>query len=135
VTEVVRQKLRSDAAHVGPNEVLRFFLEIGALFAMAFWAWAMFDGLLQVVVAIGLPAVAAIAWAIFRVPNDPGPAPVVVPGIVRLALEAVFFGSAVVLLYLAGEQLAAIIFGAVVVLHYVVGRRRVFRLLRGEPPR
>jgi len=132
---MVRQKLRSDAAHVGPNEVLRFFLEIAALFAMAFWGWTTFDGVAQIVVAIGLPATAAIVWAIFRVPNDPGPAPVVVPGAVRLAFEAVFFGGAVVFLYIAGQQLPAIVFGAAVVLHYVVGHRRVSRLLRGEPPR
>jgi hypothetical protein len=132
---MVRQKLRSDAAHVGPNEVLRFFLEIAGLFAMAIWGWTTFEGLAQIVVAIGLPVVAALMWAIFRVPNDPGPAPVVVPGIVRLALEAAFFGGAIVLLYLAGQQLSAVIFGAIVVVHYVVGRRRVVRLLRGEPAR
>ena len=132
---MVRDKLRSDAAHVGPNEVLRFFLEIAALFAMAIWGWATFDGIARIVVAIGLPVVVALIWATFRVPNDPGPAPIVVPGVVRLAFEAVFFGGAVVLLYLAGQQLPAIIFGATVVVHYIVGRRRVIRLLRGEPPR
>ena len=132
---MVRDKLRSDAAHVGPNEVLRFFLEIAGLFAMAIWGWTTFDGVAQILVAIGLPVLAALIWAIFRVPNDPGPAPVVVPGVVRLAFEAVFFGGAVVLLYLAGQQLPAIVFGALVAVHYVVGRRRVMRLLRGEPPR
>lgn len=37
--------------------------------------------------ALGIPGVAAVLWATFRVPNDPGRAPVPVPGIVCLALE------------------------------------------------
>jgi hypothetical protein len=130
---LVRAKLASDSAHVTPNHALRFFLEIAAMFAMAIWGWTTFSGMAGVVVAIGLPALAAAAWAIFRVPNDPGPAPVVVPGIVRLGLEALFFGGAVVLLYLAGQELAAIVLGLLVVVHYVIGRRRVVRLLRGDP--
>lgn len=129
--------LRRDAhtrradVHIGPNEVLRFALELAALAAMAFWAWTSFDGLAGVGAAILVPLAAAAAWGTFRVPNDPGPAPVAVPGSARLVLEAVFFSAAAAMLYLAGQEVIAVVFAALVILHYAVGRRRVAWLLRG----
>lgn len=124
-----------DSVHVGPNEVLRFLLELGGLAAMALWGWTAFEGPLKFLVAIGLPLVAALAWGIFRVPNDPGPAVVAVPGLVRLGIELVFFGTAVALLFLAGRQTLAVVFGALVIVHYAVGYRRVRWLLAHPEPR
>jgi hypothetical protein len=114
---------------VGPNEVLRFLLELAALAAFAFWGWVTFDGLVGLLAAIGAPLLAAAAWGIFRVPGDPGPAPVAVPGSVRLALEIVFFTLAAVLLFVAGAEVAAAIFAALVMFHYTVGYRRILWLL------
>jgi hypothetical protein len=117
--------------HLGPNEVLRFVLEIAGLGAMGIWGWNAFAPPVNVVAAIGVPLAAAAIWGTFRVPNDPGPAPVAVPGPVRLAIELGFFATAAVLLYLAGQEVAALIFGALVVFHYAVGYRRIGWLLRG----
>ena len=50
-----------------------------------------------------LAAFAATLWGTLRVPGDPGPAPVAVPGAVRLLLELGFFGGSVVLLASAGQ--------------------------------
>lgn len=115
--------------HVGPNEVLRFLLELAALAAMAFWGWTAFDGIAQWLAAIGVPLAAAAAWGIFRVPGDPGPAPVAVPGVIRLALEIAFFTVAALLLFAAGAELAAAILAGLVAFHYTVGRRRITWLL------
>ncbi len=116
---------RRAQVQVGPNEVLRFLLELAALAAMALWGWTTNDGVMRWIAAIGVPLVAAAGWGVFRVPGDPGPAPVAVPGVVRLALEIVFFATAAVLLYVAGQPLPAVAFSALVLLHYAVGYRRI----------
>jgi hypothetical protein len=115
--------------NIGPNEVLRFVLELAALAAMAFWGWTSFDGPVQWLAAIGVPLAAAAIWGVFRVPGDPGPAPVAVPGAIRLALEIAFFTVAALLLFAAGAELAAAIFAALVAFHYTVGRQRIAWLL------
>ncbi|MDP8905641.1 MAG: YrdB family protein [Chloroflexota bacterium] len=71
---------------------------------MGIWGWNAFASPWNVAAAIGVPLVAAAIWGTFRVPNDPGHAPVEVPGLVRLAIELVFFAVAAVLLYAAGRS-------------------------------
>jgi hypothetical protein len=112
------------------NLGLRFILELLGLYALGYWGWTQHDGLLRFVLAIGLPLLAAVLWGTFRVPNDPGKAPVAVPGIVRLLLEAVYFAAATLALYAAGQQRWALIFGVIVVLHYLLSYDRVLRFLR-----
>lgn len=112
------------------NLALRFFLELAALFALAYWGWTQHDGLVRLLWTIGLPLVAAALWGVFRVNGDPGKAPVPVPGILRLALEALIFGGAVWALYAAGQETCSLIFGVVIVLHYLISYDRVIWLLR-----
>ena len=112
------------------NLALRFLLELAALAAMAYWGWTTHEGVLRVVWAVGLPLLAAALWGILSVPNDPGPAPVAVPGRVRLLLEALFFGAAVALLADAGQPLAAAILGVLLLIHYAASYERVVRLLK-----
>jgi hypothetical protein len=110
------------------NMALRFLLELAALAAMAYWGWTMHAGALRVAWALGLPLLAAVLWGTFRVPDDPGPAPVAIPGRPRLLLEAAFFGTAVALLAEAGQPAAAAILAALLLVHYVAAYRRVVRL-------
>jgi hypothetical protein len=128
----VRERLRRDSVNAGPNEALRFVLEVAALGAMAFWGWTTFAGLARVVVAIGLPLLAALAWAIIRFPGDPNPAPIPVRGVIRLALEFAFFGTAALLLYLAGQPALAAVLAVLVVAHYVIGYQRILRMTKGD---
>jgi hypothetical protein len=115
------------------NLLLVFILELAALVAMAYWGWTMHEGLLRVVLAIGVPLLAAAMWGVFRVQNDPKEAPVEVPGWVRLLLEAVFFGSAVVMLYATGKTDWATVFGVLILAHYALAYDRVAKMLRGIP--
>jgi len=116
---------------VGPNDVLRFALEVAALFAMGYAGWHLVDdALVSVVLAVVLPLGAAVVWGVFRVDGDPKVAPVPVPGVVRLCIEVDFFGAAVVLLAVVGQVGAAVILGALVVGHYAWGYRRVQWLVR-----
>ncbi|HSM54917.1 MAG TPA: YrdB family protein [Candidatus Sulfomarinibacteraceae bacterium] len=111
------------------NLALRFLLEIAGLVAMAYWGWATHERPWHVVWAIGLPLLAAVLWGTFRVPGDPGDAPVAVPGLLRLLLEVLFFAGAVALLALAERRSLGLAFGVVVVVHYLVSYDRVLWLV------
>jgi hypothetical protein len=69
-------------------------------------------------------------WGVFRVPNDPGPAPVAIPGILRLVLELVYFALAVWALYDLGAIQLSWILGIVVAVHYAISYDRVIRLIK-----
>jgi len=119
-----------NAASVGPNEVLRFALEVAALVALGYAGWNLVeDPLGRVGLAILLPLFAAGIWGVFRVDGDPKVAPMPVPGIVRLSIEFDYF-AAVVLLVVVGQVVGAVILGVLVLGHYAWGYRRVLWLLR-----
>lgn len=107
------------------NLALRFLLELVGLFALGYWGWTQHGGLYRWLLAAGLPLVAAVLWGTFRVPNDPGPAPVPVPGWVRLLLEATFFTAAVLSFYASQKPAWAMIFGLVLVFHYLISFDRI----------
>ncbi len=111
------------------NLAVRFGLEIAALVAMAIWGWKQHHAPWKLILAIGIPLLAAAIWGIFRVDNDPGKAPVVVPGIVRLLIEGVFFAAALWMWKDMGYTRTFWIMLALLVLHYGVSYDRVLRML------
>lgn len=95
---------------------------------MGYWGWSQTAEWWRYVLMIGVPALAAAAWGTFAVPGDPsrsGGAPVPVSGMVRLALEAAFFGFACWALYDAGATVSSLALAAVVIVHYVLSSERV----------
>jgi hypothetical protein len=114
------------------NLTVRFLLELAGLFAMGFWGWTQHEGVMRFVWAAGLVVGASVVWGVFRIDNEPGKAPVPVHGIVRLVIEAAFFGGAVWCLVDAGAMIAAWVLGAIVVIHYATSYDRVLRMLRNE---
>lgn len=124
------------SAIVAANLGLRFLLELAGLAAAGYWGFAGFDNwLVRIALGIGVPAVMAAAWGVFRIPNDGGAPVVEVAPIVRLALEIVFFGLAVALLGAAGREGWAIAFLAVIVLHYAIDYRRTLALAANRLPK
>lgn len=111
------------------NLALRFLLELAALAAIGHWGWTQHGGATRWLLAIGLPVLAAAIWGVFRVPGDPGDAPVAVPGAVRLAIEGLFFGGAVWALFAADRPAWGWIFAAVTLAHYALSYDRVAQLL------
>ncbi|MEX2373605.1 MAG: YrdB family protein, partial [Dehalococcoidia bacterium] len=86
------------------NDGVRFLLELAALAALVAWGWDSGEAWWsRVLLGLVVPALAATAWAVFRVPNDPGSAPVAVPGPLRLLLEAAFFVGATLALAATGQ--------------------------------
>jgi hypothetical protein len=115
------------------NLVLRFFLELVALFALGLWGWQLSDGWVSLLFAAGIPIFTALLWAVFAVPNDPsrsGKAPVPIPGVLRLVLELAFFGFAVWAFYDSGYQWVSLAFGLLVAIHYLISYDRIIWLLK-----
>ena len=112
------------------NLVVRFVLELVVLYALFRWGWTTNQGVLRWLLAVGLPLIAAAAWGVFRVPNDGGAPVVQVPGLVRLALEFVYFSAGVAALWYSGAQNWAIGLAVVVLAHYALSYDRVARLIR-----
>jgi hypothetical protein len=115
------------------NLALRFFLELGALVAMGVWAWNRASGSWRYLFVFAVPVVAMTLWGVFAVPQDPsrsGSAPVPVPGIARIVLEAAFFGFATWALFSSAHRVPALILGALVLVHYALSFDRLAWLLR-----
>lgn len=115
------------------NLALRFFLEVIALGALGWWAWAQTDSWWRAPFAIAVVLLTTILWGTFAVPNDPsrgGAGLVQVPGIARLALELLVFGAAAFALKMLGRPTFASAFAILVVLHYAWSHERVAWLIK-----
>ena len=114
------------------NLAFRFILELAGLFALGYWGFSQHAGIMRWLLGIGAPLLAAVLWGVFRVPNDPGPAPVAVPGWLRLLLEAVYFACGVLAFYASGKPAWGLIFGLLVAIHYLASYDRVMKLLANQ---
>lgn len=95
----------SGGALAAVNAGVRFLLEIGALIALGYWGFRTGQGrVLQFGLALGIPLVVAIVWALFGAPA----APYRLDKPWRGILEVGIFGAAVVALYASERLLLAI---------------------------
>jgi hypothetical protein len=115
------------------NLTVRFVLELVMLAIFAYWGYHHFSGWQAVAAAIALPLIAATLWGVFRIPNDPKPAPVAIPGPLRLLLEWVLFGGAVWALNDLGQETWAWLLAGILVAHYLVSYDRTLPMLRNKP--
>jgi len=109
------------------NLAFRFVLEIAALMAIGVGAYNLASGFFAWILGVGLPLIAAVGWGTLNVPGDEsrsGKAAVVVPGVVRLALELLVFTTAVALLWFV-SPIAATVLGIGVVTHYLLSIDRI----------
>lgn len=111
------------------NLAVRFVLELVLLASLGFWAWTLEGALIRWSAVLLLPLTAAATWGIFRVPGDPGPAPIAVSGPVRLTIELALFAAATWCFFDAGAPNAAWCFLSVTTLHYIISYDRVGWLL------
>jgi hypothetical protein len=114
------------------NLALRFILELSALYAMGYWGWQQPGAIARWLWAIGLPLLAAFLWGAFRAvePHHAGKGLVVIPGVLRLLFEAIFFIGAIWALFAAGQPNWAGILAGLLIFHYAISYDRIFDLLR-----
>lgn len=115
------------------NLILRFVLEIAMLIALSFWGWHLTGGWIRYITALGLPLIASVIWSVFRIQNDPKPAPVQTPGMVRLLIEWLLFSLAVWSIYHMGYVWLSIAMGILLNVHYEVSYDRTLAMIKNKP--
>ncbi len=109
------------ANHVGINEVLRFFLELFAIFSLGYWgylAWPFpWPG---IAFMMGTPLFAIVVWALFRSPKAVIPVDIVGRGIVEIGV----MGSAVIAWAMLGQPIVAIVFGVIALVSGILNLRK-----------
>jgi hypothetical protein len=109
-------------AHVktGPNDVLRLVLELFAFVSLAIWgfaAWPLpWPGVL---VGIAAPALAILAWALFRSPK----AVFALDPFGKAVVEIAVFGAAALAWWDLGQPVVAAVFAVVATISGVVSGR------------
>jgi hypothetical protein len=112
------------------NLLLRFVLELVALYCMGYWGWTGHEGAPRYLLAFGLPFLAAVVWGTFRVPGDGGAPRVQVSGVTRLVIEAIFFSFATWGLFDSGATTAGWVFGGLTLFHYIISYDRINWILK-----
>lgn len=107
---------------VGPNDVLRFVLELFAVFSLGFWGFVAWPLPWNIVVGILAPAIAIVLWALFRSPK----AVLHVDAFVKALVEIVVFASAALAWWNLGQPIVAIVFAVVATVSGVVNGRKEF---------
>jgi hypothetical protein len=96
------------------NLALAFFLELGVLAALGYWGFQSGQGTIaKFGLGIGAPVLAVVVWWLFGAPQ----AMWHLNGVFRLLLEVIFFGSAAVALYTAGQHNLGVAFALLFVLN------------------
>ena len=114
------------------NLLIRFFLELAALLAMGWWGWRQGEGWTRLILAAGVPLIAAAMWGVFAVVDDPsrsGTAPVPVPGVLRLGIELAIFSLACWFLYDLDSRALAWTLGIATAVHYALSYDRILWLM------
>jgi Protein of unknown function (DUF2568) len=109
---------------VGPNDVLRFLLELFAFVSLGIWgflAWPLpWPGVL---VGIAAPLFAILVWALFRSPR----AVIRLDPFGKAVVEIAVMGSAALAWLDLGQPVVAIIFGIIATISGVISGRAELR--------
>ncbi|WP_022886020.1 YrdB family protein [Glaciibacter superstes] len=106
---------------IGPNDILRFVLELFAFVSLGLWgflAWPLpWPGVL---IGIGAPVLAILVWALFRSPKavfrlDP---------FGKAIIEIFVFGAAALAWWDLGQPIVAVVFAVVATASGVISGRR-----------
>ena len=107
---------------VGPNDILRFVLELFAVFSLGFWGFVAWPLPWNIVVGIGAPAIAIVLWALFRSPK----AVLHVDPFVKALVEIVVMAAAAFAWWALGQPVVAIVFAVVATVSGIVNGRKEF---------
>lgn len=106
---------------IGPNDILRFLLELFAFVSLGIWGFTAFPlpwpGLL---VGLGAPALAILVWALFVSPKAVFRIDVFGKALVEIAV----FSSAAIGWWMLGQPVVAIVFAVVAAVSGILNGRK-----------
>lgn len=105
---------------IGPNDVLRFVLELFAFFTLCFWGFVAWPLPWNIVVGIGAPAIAIVLWALFRSPR----AVFRIDPFGRALVEIIVMASAALAWWDLGQPIVAIVFAVVATASGILSGRK-----------
>jgi hypothetical protein len=108
---------------IGPNDVLRFVLELFAVVSLGIWGFLAWPLPWNIVVGIGAPVLAILLWALFRSPK----AVLHVDPFVKALVELVVMGAAAFAWLGLGQPIVAAVFAVIATVSGVINGRREFR--------
>lgn len=117
----MQETARPDA-RIGPNDILRFFLELFAIVSLGIWGFLMWPLPWNIVIGIGAPALAIVLWGLFRSPK----AVFKVDAYGKALVELLVMGAAVFAWIHLGVWWVGVVFGVLAVISGVINGRKEF---------
>jgi hypothetical protein len=112
---------QESAGRIGPNDILRFFLELFAFFSLGFWGFVAWPGpWLNIVFGIVTPLFAILLWGLFRSPK----AVIRLDAFGKALIEIVVMGAAALCWLAIGQPWIALAFGVVAAVSGVIAGRK-----------
>lgn len=106
---------------IGPNEILRFLLELFAFVSLGIWGFVAFPlpwpGLL---VGLGAPALAILLWALFNSPK----AVFHIDPFGQALVEIAVFSAAAIAWWMLGQPVVAVVFAVVAAVSGILHGRK-----------
>ena len=110
---------------IGPNDVLRFFLELFAFATLGIWGFVAFPlPWPGVLVGIGAPLLAILVWALFVSPK----AVYRIDAFGKAIVEIAVFSAAAIAWWMLGQPVVAVVFAVVAAVSGIInGRKQLSR--------
>ncbi|MFF2494496.1 YrdB family protein [Agromyces sp. NPDC058064] len=106
---------------IGPNDILRFFLELFAFVSLGIWGFMAFPlPWPGVLIGLGAPALAIIAWALFMSPK----AVFRIDPFGKALVEIAIFSAAAIGWWMLGQPVVAIVFAVVAAVSGIINGRK-----------
>lgn len=116
-----RDEQRAQLQKIGPNDILRFFLELFAFVSLGIWGFLAFPlPWPGVLIGIGAPLLAILVWALFVSPKAVFRVDLFGKAIVEIAV----FSAAALGWWTLGQPVVAVVFAVVAAISGVVHGRR-----------
>ncbi len=105
---------------IGPNDVLRFLLELFAIVSLGVWGFVAWPLPWNIVVGVLAPVAAILLWALFRSPR----AVLHVDMFVKAVVEILVMGAAAFAWLALGQPIVAVVFAVIATVSGVINGRR-----------
>ncbi|MFB6609905.1 YrdB family protein [Agromyces sp. NPDC056379] len=106
---------------IGPNDILRFFLELFAFVSLGVWGFLAFPlPWPGVAIGIGAPLLAILAWALFVSPK----AVFRVDAFGKAIVEIAVFSAAAIGWWTLGQPIVAVVFAVVAAVSGIINGRK-----------